>query len=67
MNGYATTSEAGDLLGVSASRVRQFILEGRLPAKKVGGKTLIVSVRDIAKFRAKGRRKSSKKSSSDGK
>lgn len=51
MNGFVTTAEAGDLLGVSASRVRQFVLEGRLPAQKIGGRTLVVSVKDVAKFR----------------
>jgi excisionase family DNA binding protein len=69
MEGYLTTTEAGNLLGVSASRVRQFILEGRLVAQKVGSKTLIVSARDVAKFRVKGRkkRKSAKKSNGNGK
>jgi len=68
MEGYLTTTEAGNLLGVSASRVRQFILQGRLVAQKVGSKTLIVSARDVAKFRAKGRkRKSAKKSNGNGK
>jgi excisionase family DNA binding protein len=68
MEGYLTTAEAGDLLGVSASRVRQFILQGRLVAQKVGSKTLIVSARDVAKFRAKGRKKhkSAKKSNGNG-
>jgi len=31
-----TTKEAGKLLGISASRVRQLILEKRLPAKRHG-------------------------------
>lgn len=61
MNGFITTAEAGDLLGVSASRVRQFVLEGRLPAQKIGGRTLVVSVKDVAKFRV--RRKSGKATS----
>ena len=69
MEGYLTTKEAGNLLGVSASRVRQFILQGRLVAQKVGSKTLIVSTRDVAKFRTKGRkkRKLAKKSNGNGK
>lgn len=68
MEGYLTTAEAGNLLGVSASRVRQFILQGRLVAQKVGSKTLIVPARDVAKFR-KGRKKhnSAKKSNGNGK
>ena len=36
-----TTSEAANLLGVSASRVRQFILAGRLNAKKNGRDQLL--------------------------
>ena len=36
-----TTEQAGERLGVNASRVRQFILEGRLPAIKLGRDNLI--------------------------
>lgn len=36
-----TTQQAGERLGVNASRVRQFILEGRLPAIKLGRDHLI--------------------------
>ena len=36
-----TTEQAGKRLGVNASRVRQFILEGRLPAIKLGRDNLI--------------------------
>ena len=36
-----TTEQAGEKLGVNASRVRQFILEGRLPAIKLGRDNLI--------------------------
>ena len=36
-----TTEQAGEKLGVNASRVRQFILEGRLPATKLGRDNLI--------------------------
>lgn len=70
MNGFVTTTEAGDLLGVSASRIRQFVLEGRLPAQKIGGRTLVVSIKDVAKFRT-GRKqkaaKATKKSNGNGK
>lgn len=69
MNGFVTTAEAGDLLGVSASRVRQFVLEGRLPAQKIGGRTLVVSVKDVAKFRVKRKSKlasAAKKSNENG-
>jgi excisionase family DNA binding protein len=37
-----TTQQAADRLGVTASRVRQFILEGRLPATKFGRDNLIL-------------------------
>lgn len=70
MNGFVTTTEAGDLLGVSASRVRQFVLEGRLPAQKIGGRTLVVSIKDVAKFRTSRNRrttKAAKKSNGNGK
>lgn len=36
-----TTHQAAEILGVSASRVRQFILNGRLPAIKLGRDNLI--------------------------
>lgn len=36
-----TTKEAAEFLGVSPSRIRQLILEKRLPAKKVGRDQLI--------------------------
>lgn len=51
MNGYVTTKEAGSLLGVTAGRIRQFVIDGRLPAKKFGSAILIISTKDIAKFR----------------
>jgi len=35
-NTLLTTKEAAESLGVNRSRVRQFILEGRLLAQKVG-------------------------------
>ncbi len=39
--GYLTVNEAGKELGVSARRVRQFLLDGRLSAIKVGNQYLI--------------------------
>ena len=36
-----TTQQAAERLGVSASSVRQFILDGRLPATKLGRDNLI--------------------------
>lgn len=59
MTGYITTKEAADLLGVNASRVRQMVLSGELPAQKVGKAVLIVSTKDVAKLRAKRQSKKS--------
>lgn len=39
--GYLTATEAGEELGVSSRRVRQFIKDGRLNAMKVGNQYLI--------------------------
>jgi excisionase family DNA binding protein len=36
MNGLLTTNEAAHKLGVTAGRVRQMIVEGQLPATKMG-------------------------------
>jgi len=36
MNDYLTTAQAAEELGVTAARVRQLILSGSLPAKKIG-------------------------------
>ena len=33
---YLTTAEAGELLGVNASRIRQLLLEGKLESRKKG-------------------------------
>ena len=41
MTEVLTTKEAGDRLGVNASRVRQLILAGRLHARKFGGGWII--------------------------
>ena len=47
MTRLLTTAEAGRILGVNASRVRQLILAGRLPARKLG-RDLFVDERDLA-------------------
>jgi excisionase family DNA binding protein len=39
---FFTTKHAAKILGVNDSRVRQFILAGRLPAQKVGRDWLIL-------------------------
>ena len=36
MEGYITTTEAAERLGVSSARVRQLVAGGTLPAKKFG-------------------------------
>jgi excisionase family DNA binding protein len=41
LEAFLTTSQAAKFLGVSPSRIRQLILEGRLPATKVGRDQLI--------------------------
>jgi excisionase family DNA binding protein len=41
IEGYLTVNEAGDLKGVSGSRIRQFISEGRLDSIKVGNLRLV--------------------------
>lgn len=35
-NGYITTTEAAEELGVTAGRVRAMIAAGHLPARKIG-------------------------------
>ena len=41
MQGFLTTQEAAEKLGVTAGRVRQMIVDGQLPAMKVGRDNLI--------------------------
>jgi len=41
MQGFLTTQEAAEKLGVTAGRVRQMIIDGQLPAKKFGRDNLI--------------------------
>ncbi|HEY0320110.1 MAG TPA: helix-turn-helix domain-containing protein [Pyrinomonadaceae bacterium] len=41
MNEFLTTEQAAAELGVSDSRVRQLILEGKLPAQKFGRSHMI--------------------------
>jgi excisionase family DNA binding protein len=36
MEGYITTTEAAERLGISSARVRQLVLRGDLPSTKVG-------------------------------
>jgi len=53
--GYLTAIEAGEELGVSARRVRQFIKEGRLNAFKVG-KQYLISKEAVFNFKDKPRK-----------
>lgn len=48
MENLLTTQQASKILGVNPSRVRQFILEGRLPAIKFG-RDWIISKDDLDK------------------
>jgi len=41
MQGFLTTQEAAEKLGVTAGRVRQMIVDGQLPATKFGRDNLI--------------------------
>ena len=46
MTKLLTTSEAAGLLGVNASRIRQLVLQGRLPAQKMG-RDLFIDEKDL--------------------
>ena len=41
IEGYLTVNEAADLANISGSRIRQFIVEGRLESIKIGNLRLI--------------------------
>ncbi len=41
LEGFLTTKEVAEKLGVSVGRVQQFIAEGRLPATKIGQTNLV--------------------------
>jgi excisionase family DNA binding protein len=41
IEGYITTKECAEKLGVSVGRVQQLIADGRLPAVKVGNTNLV--------------------------
>lgn len=46
---YLTTKLAAEQLGVSPSRVRQFVMEKRLPAQNIG-RQLVFQAKDVAAF-----------------
>lgn len=54
VSGYFTTEEAAEELDVTAGRVRQFQVEGRLPAIKVG-MALLFPVEAVREFKKKDR------------
>jgi site-specific DNA-methyltransferase (cytosine-N4-specific) len=56
MSKYFTTEEAAKFLGVTASRVRQFIAEERLGSEKYGRDHLIREG-DLAEFAKSGKKK----------
>lgn len=41
MEGYITTSEAAKKIGVSPSRVRQFVADGLLPVERLGAVNMV--------------------------
>ncbi|MDQ3749999.1 MAG: helix-turn-helix domain-containing protein [Acidobacteriota bacterium] len=41
LEGYLTTKEVAEKLGVSVGRIKQFIVEKRLPATKIGNTNLV--------------------------
>lgn len=41
LEGYITTKEAAERLGVSQGRIRQLVANGKLPAQKVGQTNLV--------------------------
>lgn len=62
MEGYITTTEAAERLGVSSARVRQLVADGTLPAQKFGPVNMVkVSDLDLARNRPGVGRPSSKK------
>ena len=56
MNKYFTTDEAATYLGVSASRIRQYISELRLPSEKYG-RDHMIRERDLLFFARSGKKK----------
>ena len=52
IEGYLTVVEAGEILGVTGGRIRQFISEGRLPSIKAGN-TRLIKREDLDKLEIK--------------
>lgn len=56
MSKYFTTEDAATYLGVTTSRVRQYIAEERLPSEKYG-RDHMIRERDLEDFAKKGKKK----------
>ena len=64
MHGLLTTAQAAEKLGVTAGRVRQLIVDGRLPVIKLGRDNLIRELDlELVKDRKPGRRPKHEESS----
>ena len=50
MEGYITTTEAAERLGISSARIRQLVVSGKLPAQKFGPVNM-VKVADLELIR----------------
>ncbi len=50
MEGYITTTEAAERLGLSSARIRQLVASGKLPAQKFGPVNM-VKVSDLELIR----------------
>lgn len=51
LKGFLTVAEVAERLGVSPNRVYQLIAADRLPAERVGGKTLLVPEVSVRRFK----------------
>ena len=56
MENFYTTEEAAQFLGVTASRIRQLILEKRLKSRKMG-RDHFISQSELAWFAEQGKKK----------
>ena len=50
INGYLTSSEAAEIIGVSRSQVSRYVSSGKLPARRVG-QQLLIREKDAKKFK----------------
>lgn len=46
-----TTTQAAELLGVNASRVRQLVIAGKLKATRIGPRMLVIDEAEIEAYR----------------